>query len=99
MSLQSGVRVEYDSAFRWKAGEENWTLKLLEALLPDFPEQITVGMDAAKHQYWCSCGGRSGLTCLLTTFVEALTRRGLAAWIDRLFVKNPARLYAFGPAA
>lgn len=97
--LQSGVRVEYDSAFRWKAGEENWTLKLLEALLPDFPDQITVGMDAAKHHYWRSYGGQPGLTYLLTTFTEALTRRGLTPWIDRLFVQNPARLYAFAPAA
>jgi len=94
--LQSGVRVEYDSAFRWKAGEENWTLKLLEALLPDFPDQITVGMDAAKNHYWRSYGGHPGLTYLLTTFTEALTRRGLTPWIDRLFVENPAWLYAFG---
>lgn len=92
--LHTGVKVEYDSAFRWK-GKENWTYKLLGALLPDFPDQITMGMDAAKNSYWQSYGGTPGLNFLLTTFKEDLGKMGLGEYFDNLFFKNPAELYAF----
>ncbi|MEZ0607775.1 phosphotriesterase [Fibrella sp. WM1] len=93
--LQTGVRVEFDSAFRWKAAELNWTFRLLEALLPDFPDQITAGMDAARNTYWQSYGGAPGLTYLMTTFRDELTRRGLAGYWNRLMVDNPTALYTF----
>ncbi|GAA4314261.1 hypothetical protein [Compostibacter hankyongensis] len=92
--LQTGVNVEYDSAFRWKE-KENWTYKLLAALLPDFPDQITMGMDAAKHVYWKSYGGEPGLNFLLTTFKEDLRKMGLEHYYENIFFKNPARLYTF----
>jgi 5-phospho-D-xylono-1,4-lactonase len=92
--LQTGVKVEYDSAFRWK-DDTNWTYKLLEALLPDFPDQITMGMDAAKTSYWQSYGGQPGLNFLLTTFKEDLQQMGLGQYYQNIFVKNPARLYCF----
>ncbi len=92
--LQSGVRVEYDSAFRWK-DEENWTYRLLEALLPEFPDQITMGMDAAKNTYWKAYGGTPGLNFLLTTFKHDLGEMGLSGYWDNLFFKNPAHLYSF----
>jgi phosphotriesterase-related protein len=93
--LQTGVRVEFDSAFRWKKGEENGTYRLLEALLPHFPEQITAGMDAARHTYWQSYGGSPGPTYLLTTFRDELNRRGLGDYWNRLMIDNPAALYSF----
>ncbi len=93
--LQTGVKVEYDSAFRWSAGEENWTYKLLEALLPEFPNQITVGMDAARNTYWKSYGGQPGLTFLLTTFVDELEKMELSQYFNALFVNNPKRLFEF----
>lgn len=93
--LKTGVRVEFDSAFRWKKGEENGTLRLLETLLPDFPDQITAGMDAARNTYWQSYGGSPGLTYLLTTFRDELDRRGLGAYWDRLMIDNPTALYSF----
>ena len=93
--LQTGVRVEFDSAFRWKVGEENGTYRLLANLLPDFPEQITAGMDAARSTYWQSYGGSPGLSFLMTTFRDALTKRGLAIYWHRLMVENPASLYSF----
>jgi len=94
--LQSGVYVEYDSAFRWGIkGEENWTYRLLEELLPEFPGQITMGMDAAKHTYWRSYGGEPGLDFLLTTFRDDLEEMGLGEYFDRIFYENPARLFAF----
>lgn len=93
--LKSGVRVEYDSAFRWKEGGTNWTYRLLEELLPEFPDQITVGMDAAKNTYWKSYGGSPGLVYLLTTFRDELKKRGLESYWDNIMVANPASLYTF----
>lgn len=94
--MQTGVSVEYDSAFRWKSGVENWTYTLLEKLLPDYPGQITVGMDAAKNSYWRAYGGKPGLDFLLTTFVEELNARGLEAYFQAIFIDNPARIFSFG---
>ena len=92
--LQTGVTVEYDSAFRWKE-KENWTYKLLQALLPEFPDQITMGMDAARNTYWKSYGGKPGLNFLLTTFKDDLQKMGLGSYYDYIFFRNPARLYSF----
>ena len=93
--LQTGISVEFDSAFRWKAGDENWTFTLLENLLPSYPGQITVGMDAAKNIYWKSYGGKPGLDYLLTTFKEELQARGLSSYIDQVFINNPRRIFSF----
>jgi phosphotriesterase-related protein len=92
--LETGVKVEYDSAFRWKE-KENRTYKLLEALLPVFPGQITMGMDAAKTTYWRSYGGNPGLNFLLTTFKDDLQKMGLDQYYENIFFKNPAQLYSF----
>lgn len=93
--MQTGVSVEYDSAFRWKTGAKNWTYTLLEKLLPDYPEQITVGMDAAKNSYWRAYGGKPGLDFLLTTFVEELDQRDLGNYFSAIFIENPARIFSF----
>jgi predicted metal-dependent phosphotriesterase family hydrolase len=92
--LQSGVRVEFDSAFRWK--ESNPTLDLVLALAPEFPSQIMLGMDAARRSYWTSYGGKPGLSYLLTTFREQLFRAGLSdeLWLQ-IMVKNPAAAFSF----
>jgi phosphotriesterase-related protein len=93
--MQTGVSVEYDSAFRWKTGVENWTYTLLEKLLPLYPEQITVGMDAAKNSYWRAYGGKPGLDFLLTTFVEELNQRDLGSYFNAIFIENPAQIFSF----
>jgi 5-phospho-D-xylono-1,4-lactonase len=93
--MQTGVSVEYDSAFRWKAGNENWTYRLLEELLLNYPNQITAGMDAARNKYWKSYGGSPGLDYLLTTFKNELTRRGLIQFWDKIFYENPQRIFSF----
>ncbi|CCH01197.1 hypothetical protein FAES_3188 [Fibrella aestuarina BUZ 2] len=90
--LQTGVRVEFDSAFRWKAGEPNQPFAWQEALLPDFPNQITVGMDAFRNTYWHAYGSAPGLTYLLTTFRDELSHRGLANCWNRLLINNPTAL-------
>jgi phosphotriesterase-related protein len=94
--MQTGVSVEWDSAFRWKAGEENWTYTLLEKLLPLYPNQITVGMDAARSNYWKSYNGNPGLGYLLTTFKEELQKKDLDLFFDNLFITNPSRIFSFG---
>jgi phosphotriesterase-related protein len=93
--MQTGVSVEYDSAFRWKQGEENWTYQLLEKLLPAYPSQVTAGMDAARNTYWRSYGGKPGLDYLLTTFKSELHNRGLGNYFNDIFIKNPGRIFAF----
>ncbi|MBX2926175.1 MAG: hypothetical protein KF746_28545 [Chitinophagaceae bacterium] len=93
--MQTEVSVEYDSAFRWKKEEENWTYTLLEKLLPAYPRQITAGMDAARNTYWKSYGGQPGLSYLLTTFVDELKQRGLDGYFKNIFIDNPARIFSF----
>ncbi|MCM4170509.1 aryldialkylphosphatase [Arenibacter sp. TNZ] len=93
--LDIGVRVEYDSAFRWKENEPNYTLKLLEHLLPEYPDQITLGMDMAKNAYWKSYGGGPGLNYLIETIPTFLKSKGLEVHYKKLFFDNPKRLYAF----
>jgi 5-phospho-D-xylono-1,4-lactonase len=93
--MQTGIYVEYDSHFRWKPGEENFTYKLLEQLLPDYANRIVLGMDMARNTYWKSYGGKPGLTFLLTTFKNDLEKMGLMKFYDQLFLNNPQRLYSF----
>lgn len=92
--LQTGVKIEYDSAFRWK-GKENPTLELVMALIGDFPNQIMLGMDAARPSYWKSYGGDPGLSFLLNEFTHLLRTRGLtdAQW-TQIFISNPAETYS-----
>lgn len=102
--LSTGVCVEYDSCFRWPGWsggevtgkEENPSLDLLVELIDEFPNQIMLGMDAARPAYWKSYGGEPGLNFLLTTFTEMMKARGLSEeqW-QRIFVDNPARAYDF----
>ena len=93
--LDTGVRVEYDSAFRWQPNQPNWTYQFLEALLPEFPDQIVMGMDAAKHSYWRSYGGQPGLDFLLTTFKDDLEKMGRTEYYEQVFYQNPQQLYSF----
>jgi len=87
--------VEYDSAFRWGLGQENPSYELLKTFLPEFPGQITMGMDAAKHSYWKSYGGSPGLDFLLTRFKQDLEKLGLGQYYDHIFIDNPAKLFSF----
>ncbi len=92
--FQSGVRVEFDGAFRWKEG--NPTLGLVMALVPEFPGQIMLGMDAARRAYWKCYGGGPGLSYLLTDFRAQLREAGLddALW-SRIMIANPAEAFSF----
>jgi len=95
--LSSGVLLEYDSAFRWPAGDENPTLEIVTQMVEaGFAGQIVLGMDAARRKYWRSYGGSPGLGYLLAEFVPRLRSSGLSADdIDAIFVRNPAACYAF----
>lgn len=93
--LDQGVRIEYDSIFRWKKDEPNYSLQLLEQLLPDYPDQIVLGMDMAKNNYWKSYGGAPGLNYLIETIPGFLKLKGLEEHYQRLFFENPKHLYTF----
>lgn len=93
--LNVGVRVEYDSAFRWKKKEPNYTLNLLENLLPQYPDQIVIGMDMAKNAYWKSYGGSPGLNYLIERIPDFLKSKGMEEYYQNLFFDNPKRLYSF----
>lgn len=98
--LASGVRVEYDSAFRWKEGQGNPTLDLVRTLLPEFPDQIMLGMDAARRGYWVNYGGAPGLSYLLKDFSAQLRAAGISdAQLHKMFVTTPAAAYAIGEKA
>lgn len=94
--LARGVRVEFDSAFRWPAATGNPTRDLLLALLPDFPDQLMLGMDAARRDYWRSYGGTPGLNFLLTDFTAQLRAAGVTdELLHRIFVTTPAATFSF----
>ncbi len=95
--LDTGVKVEYDSTFRWmkNPGVFNWTLHFLEELLPLYPNQITMGMDMAKNAYWKSYGGKPGLNFLLEYIPNFLAEKGLSDYWQKIFFDNPHELYAF----
>lgn len=94
--LSAGVCVEYDSAFRWKDRPDNPTLDLVLGLIEEFPEQIMLGMDMARRQYWKAYGGAPGLTYLLSQFSDTLREAGLSHehW-EQIFVHTPQRAYSF----
>ncbi len=96
--LASGVRVEFDHAFRWKPEQGNPTRDLVLALLDEFPDQIMLGMDAARRRYWRSYGGGPGLSFLLTDFAGQLRAAGVTdAQLERIFVQTPASAFSFVP--
>jgi 5-phospho-D-xylono-1,4-lactonase len=99
--LATGAFVEYDQSFRWKPGQENGTLQLLEWMLEDgFGSQLMLGMDAARQGYWATHDGSPGMGFLLGEFAARMTERGIGPQAqEALFVANPARAYAFAPVA
>jgi predicted metal-dependent phosphotriesterase family hydrolase len=97
--LSSGVNVEYDQAFRWKPGQDNGTLTILEWMVADgFADRLMLGMDAARQGYWLAYGGGPGLPYLLGPFSEAMAGQGIDESVRHaIFVENPARAFAFAP--
>jgi phosphotriesterase-related protein len=95
----TGVRVEYDQAFRW-GDKPNGTLQLLEwAAEDDLLGHITLGLDAARQGYWTEFGGEPGWTYLLGTFAGLMRERGLGDAEQRiLFVEAPGAAFSFGTA-
>lgn len=94
--LQTGVTIEYDSHFRTQE-KPNPTLELLKKLLPEFPDQIVLGMDAARRKYWKNYGGVPGLGWLYTDFRAQMLDAGIAEeLVQKAFVSTPARVFSFG---
>lgn len=97
--LDSGVRVEYDSAFRWKT-DNNPTLDLIVRLIDEHPDQIMLGMDAARRSYWKCFGGGPGMSFLATTFSQQLRAAGVSAeQLRSIFVTTPVSAYTMSRVA
>jgi 5-phospho-D-xylono-1,4-lactonase len=97
--VATGAALEYDGSFRW-GDAPNGTLQLLEWMMEDdLLDHVVLGMDAARQGYYAVYGGRPGLTWLLDGFTQQSEERGLGSDVRRrLFVDNPARIFAFASA-
>ena len=95
--LSTGAVAEYDGSFRWPDSEPNGTAQLIAWMVEDgLDGGIVLGMDAARRRYYRVHGGSPGLTWLLDGFTAVLQEFGVDATIrHRLFVTNPARVFAF----
>lgn len=94
--LGRGVFLEYDSAFRWKSQENPTRNLLIELAQSGFLRQLMLAMDAARYRYWAAFGGYPGLTYLLASFSQELRESGFTnADLNKIFIENPARAYAF----
>ncbi len=96
--LGTGAFGEYDQSFRWGDSDgDNGTLRLIGQMVEDgLADRIVLGMDAARRRYYQVHGGAPGLVWLLEGFTARLDAAGIDATIRRrLFVDNPARVFAF----
>jgi phosphotriesterase-related protein len=92
--VATGATLEYDGAFR--SVDDRGTLRLIGWMVEDgHQDRIVLGMDAARQGYLRAYGGSPGLAYLLDDFSRALAEAGLDEAIRRLFVDNPARVFAF----
>jgi 5-phospho-D-xylono-1,4-lactonase len=96
----TGAFAEYDQSFRW-GDRPNGTLRLIAWMAEDgFADRIVLGMDAARQGYYHVYGGQPGLSWLLDGFVALLGAAGVDDSVrERLFVANPAQVFAFAEAA
>ena len=95
--VATGATVEYDHAFRWNDAPGNGTLTMLGWMVEDgLDGQVVLGLDAARQGYLHAYGGEPGLAFLLGAFRDRMTDRGIDEVVQRrLFVENPARVFAF----
>jgi predicted metal-dependent phosphotriesterase family hydrolase len=94
--LRTGAWVEYDRVFRGPLDDTNPTLRLFAAMVKEFPDRLMLGTDAARPAYWRHYGGGPGLDYLLRDFSDRARRLGVSDRdLDRVFVENPARAFAF----
>ena len=95
--LSSGVTLEYDHHFRTYLKDGSCpTADLIAALIPEFPDQIVVGMDLARRGYWHGHGGKPGLAWLLTVLPTFLKERGVSDdVVERILTHNPRRAFTF----
>jgi predicted metal-dependent phosphotriesterase family hydrolase len=94
--LRSGAFVEYDRTFRAKLDDSNPTLRLFAAMVKEFPDQVMLGTDGARPSYWRSYAGGPGLDYLLREFSGRARKLGVTdVELEKVFIANPARAYAF----
>lgn len=96
--LRHGVFIGYDQIGKVKYAPDEDRAALIARLVADgFGDRIVLSHDFARRSDHLGYGGGPGLPHVLTSFVPLLEDHGLAADdIDRLLVRNPARLLAGG---
>ncbi len=94
--MSSGATLEFDQSFRW-VDQPNGTLQAIEWAAEDgLLGHVVLGMDAARQGYYAVYGGSPGLSWLLDGFARLMDERGLGEDVRRrVFVDNPARVFAF----
>ena len=93
----TGVTMEYDGSFRW-GDAPNGTLQLIEWAAEDgHPDRIVLGMDAARRGYYACVRWVARIDLAARRVLREHGGAGPGADIRRrLFVENPARVFAFG---
>ena len=90
-----GVTLEYDTIGRIKYRPDSILLDLIEAMVTnDWTDRIVLGLDLGSRDYLRAYEGGPGMRYLMRTFVPRLRARVGGKVVDRLLVRNPARLYA-----
>ncbi len=97
--LEAGVCLEYDQHFRQLSrGERSVGADMIVELVDEFPNQLLVGMDMARQEYWRGYGGRPGLAWLMTDLLPLLRRSGVSErQIIGISIENAVRAFAFRP--
>jgi predicted metal-dependent phosphotriesterase family hydrolase len=90
-----GVTLEYDTIGRIKYRPDSILLDLIEAMVTnDWTDRIVLGLDLGSRDYLRAYEGGPGMRYLMRTFVPRLRARVGGKVVERLLVRNPARLYA-----
>lgn len=94
-----GVTLEYDTIGRIKYRPDSALLDLIEAMVAaGYLEQIVLGLDLGRRDYFRSYEGGPGLRSLMASFVPRLRRRIGEAAVETILVANPARVFAIRAA-
>lgn len=93
--LERQVYLVYDTIGRTKYHPDDVRVDLIEAAVSaGFGDQIMLGLDLGRRDYFRAYGGGPGLRHLMSSFVPRLHERIGGAAVERIMVGNPARFYS-----
>jgi phosphotriesterase-related protein len=97
----TGANLEFDQVLRHPISHDSTTIRLVAGLAEAGRiSQVMLATDGARRSMWSAYGGSPGLAALATDVVAILRRTGVGdEAVERIFVTNPARIFAFKEAA